>query len=262
MMYKLKNDGRDLIPVSEIESLVISDDPKAITVFRNFLVNALTTGAIKPRSSYGFPVDIGSHFKINEDSLDDLTDDLVREATQPRSITDFAKVVDPRKLKRWARNRMESEAKTAIKDAVLSGFLTQDDVRAFLGTQGIACEWVSIENAGNNSSQDNQQKSLRRNINPHMAASTEGNSIEKPAPRDKQRRQEKAIVEAVKKLGYDPKAIPKAKNGCKGVRSEVREQFTIPGELFVTINTFEGSWERARSYGDIKDAVNHPPSIK
>ena len=143
MMYKFTNDGRDLIPVSEIASLVISDDPKAITVFRNFLVNALTTGAIRPRSSYGFPVDFVTHFKINEDSLDDLTDDLVREATQPRSITDFTKEVDPRKVKRWARNRMGSEAKTAIKDAVLSGYLTQDDVREFLGSQGISCEWIS-----------------------------------------------------------------------------------------------------------------------
>ena len=143
MMYKLKNDGRNLIPVSEIASLVISDDPKAITVFRNCLVNALTIGAIKPRNIYGFKIDIVQRCQPNQDTIDDLTEALVRDLKRPRSIIDIVQEVDPRKVKRWARNKIESEAKTVIKDAVLSGYLTQDDVRAFLGLQGIACEWIS-----------------------------------------------------------------------------------------------------------------------
>lgn len=84
----------------------------------------------------------------------------------------------------------------------------------------------------------------------------------KKQARDKQRRQEKAIVEAVKRLGYDPKAIPKCKNGHSGVRSEVRHTLTIPSELFGTARTYKLAWERTRLLGDIKDAEDHPPSIK
>lgn len=146
MMYKLKNDGRDLIPVSEITSLVMSDDPKAITVFRNCLVNALMIGVIKPRNIYGFQIDIVQRCQPNQDAIDDLAEALVRDLKRPRSITDIVQEVDPRRVKRWARNKMESEAKTVIKDAVLSGYLTQDDVRAFLSSQGIACEWISSQN--------------------------------------------------------------------------------------------------------------------
>lgn len=72
---------------------------------------------------------------------------------------------------------------------------------------------------------------------------------------DKQRRQEQAIVDELKMLGYNPKAFPKSRNGASGVRSEVRDRFVIgEGELFGTINTFRLAWERAKLMGDIKSA--------
>lgn len=177
MMYKLRDDGRHLIPVSDIESLLISDDQKAATIFRNVLIAAITTGKIKPRNSYGFQVDLLPYFQPNEDALDDLTDDLVCEMQRPQSITDFTKDVDPRKVRRWARNRMERDANSAIKDAALSGFLTQDDVGAFLGAQGIACEWVSIESSDQNLSLNTQQKIICSNGNSPPPAGIETNVI-------------------------------------------------------------------------------------
>ena len=88
----------------------------------------------------------------------------------------------------------------------------------------------------------------------HSSPEYSGIDEAKKEPRTKQLQQEKAIVAAVKSLGYYPQSIPKGKNGTRGVRSEVREQFTIrKGELFGTIRTFNGAWERVRQSGDIKD---------
>lgn len=78
-------------------------------------------------------------------------------------------------------------------------------------------------------------------------------NLKNPKPmRDKQRRQEQEIVNAVKRLGHDPQKLPKEKNGSSGVRSQVRKQLTIPGELFGTAKTFESAWDRARLLGEIK----------
>ena len=145
MIYKIKNDGRDLIPIGEIESLVVSADQKSVTVFRNFLMNALTSGKIKPRNSYGFQVDLLPHFQLNADRLDDLTDNLVREISRPRSITDIVNEVDPQKVKRLVRSRMERESKEALKGTVLVGFLSRGDIGAFLDAHGIGHEWVVSE---------------------------------------------------------------------------------------------------------------------
>lgn len=161
MIFKFLDDGRDLVPVGEIESLVISDDQMAVTTFRNFLTSALTSGKIKPRNTYGFQVDLVPHFQLNESALDDLSGDLVREINRPRSITDFARDVDPSKVKRMARTRMEREAQKALKGAVLAGFLAKDDIRAFLESQGIGSEWVSSQSAPTMEASDLQEGSTK-----------------------------------------------------------------------------------------------------
>lgn len=68
--------------------------------------------------------------------------------------------------------------------------------------------------------------------------------------RDKQRRQEKAILSAIRAKGFDPKKIPKWSPGAPGIKSEVRESFTIPGPLFPSIGTYDSAWERLRHGGD------------
>lgn len=252
MIYKLRDDGQPLIQIQNIESIVVSDDKKSVAVFRNVLLNALTMGKIRPRNEYGFQVDLASHYQVDEDALEELTQKSVRAANRPRSITDFVRDVDPTEVKRLARLDMKRFNADGMKQAVLMCYLIKEDISGFLAEQRITYEWVSSES--------NCSEKLTNNELGMAPQSQPINSVE-PRPtattplHDKQRRQEQAIVDELKMLGYNPKAFPKSRNGASGVRSEVRKRFVIgEGELFGTINTFRLAWERAILMGDIKSA--------
>lgn len=65
-----------------------------------------------------------------------------------------------------------------------------------------------------------------------------------------QRWQENEILRVISELEYDAKALPKAKNGRKGVKAEVRK--------IVPLNStgiFDSAWERLRATGEIQDAT-------
>lgn len=140
MIYRLKDDGRKLIPVRDIESIVISNDQKAVAAFFNFLLNDLISGKVKPRNEYGFDVDFGSHFQVNADMVEEVAAKIVEKA-KPRSITDFG--FDPIEARKMATANLQSNAKAQAKTFVLMGYLTKEDIANFLADHGIACEWVS-----------------------------------------------------------------------------------------------------------------------
>lgn len=145
MKFTLTDDGRQLIEIRNIESRVVTDDPKAATVFRNVLLNSLCEGKIKPRNEFGFKIDLLAHFKVSEDAVEELTEITVREINRPRSISDLSKDVDPAKISRQSKERLQRDAKTNLKEAVLIGYVAKDDVIKMLSEHGIACEWVSSE---------------------------------------------------------------------------------------------------------------------
>ena len=76
-------------------------------------------------------------------------------------------------------------------------------------------------------------------------------TIEKPK-QWKLRSQEKAILDTITHLGFDPKSIPKTKSGNAGVKSSVRSHLT-GNDLFVGPTVFEKAWERLRKNKDIND---------
>lgn len=71
---------------------------------------------------------------------------------------------------------------------------------------------------------------------------------EKPLP--KMRQQENAIVDTIKKLGYDPQKLPKNPSGKPGVKAEIREKIQFP-PLFNNANIFDKAWDRLSKYKDI-----------
>lgn len=73
-------------------------------------------------------------------------------------------------------------------------------------------------------------------------------SVVRPLPA--QRFQEQEILRVICELGYDSKALPKRKNGTKGVKAEVRK--IVPMN---TTGIFDGAWERLRANGEIQDAT-------
>lgn len=159
MRYRLKDNGRHLIPIREIESQILSDDPKAVRVFRNFLLNALTSGKVKPRNEYGFEVELGLLSQVTEDAIEKFAENIVREA-KPRSITDFG--IDPTKAKKFAREYLDKDAKLNAKEFVLMGYLTKEDVTSFLAGHGIACEWISSDGTRKQSASNVQPEIIVR----------------------------------------------------------------------------------------------------
>ena len=71
-----------------------------------------------------------------------------------------------------------------------------------------------------------------------------------PKVRRKQRDQEEAIVEEMRRLGYNPLEYPDNDDGLAGVKSEVWATL-IANELFISYGVFDKAWYRARKNGDI-----------
>lgn len=94
-----------------------------------------------------------------------------------------------------------------------------------------------------------------------IAAETTSASTGK-TPRDKQRRQEKKILEVLKALGYTSNALPRNQSGKPGVKHQCWEQAKEDVQLFGTQKTFNSAWERLRADCEIADAFSTPPSKK
>lgn len=75
-------------------------------------------------------------------------------------------------------------------------------------------------------------------------------TIEKP--KQKLPRQEIAILDTIKHLGFDPKSIPKNAGGRPGVKSIVRDHLK-GDDLFVGPTVFDKAWERLRKTEAITD---------
>lgn len=71
--------------------------------------------------------------------------------------------------------------------------------------------------------------------------------------------QEKAILDEIKKLGYDnPRKLPKHKSGGKGVRAEVKASIG-KDQLFRSTTAFKHAWDRLLEDGFIAYDTKHPP---
>jgi len=69
--------------------------------------------------------------------------------------------------------------------------------------------------------------------------------------RDKMRRQERAILDAIAKLGHEPKALPKHTPEA-GVKADVWQVVQASG-LFNNYDIYDKAWYRLRRVGDIRD---------
>lgn len=67
-------------------------------------------------------------------------------------------------------------------------------------------------------------------------------------PAKAHRQQENEILEVLRGLGYDPKALPRNPPGSPGAKARARAQLTF------TSKVFDKAWERLRQFGDIADA--------
>jgi hypothetical protein len=88
------------------------------------------------------------------------------------------------------------------------------------------------------------------------SAPPKGHKNEKKV-RDKMRRQERAILDAIVKLGYDAKAVPKFKFTEAGAKAQVWDAVQNLG-LFDNYDIFDKAWERLRKGKDILDAAPPP----
>jgi hypothetical protein len=260
MTYRLKDDGRNLIPIREIESQILCDDPKAAGVFRNFLLKDLTSGTINPRNEYGFEVELGSLSRVTEIAVEKLADSILRES-KPRSIVDI--VITPAEAKKLAREHLEKDAKLNEKEFVLMGYLTKEDVTSFLAGHRIACEWLLPEGATENTATTIEQAAEPQSTT-EIANAAQSDSLstfpriairDTKRTRTKQVDQQNEIVKIVKDLGYDPLKLPKQRNGLSGVRNEVFKELKIAeGELFGSLKTFDIAWSNCLKMGDLKYA--------
>jgi len=66
-------------------------------------------------------------------------------------------------------------------------------------------------------------------------------------------RQKKAVLDEIKRQGYDPKALPKNSPGLRGVKADIRA--VLDGSsLFDKQSSFDKVWDKLRNKGFIKDA--------
>lgn len=69
-----------------------------------------------------------------------------------------------------------------------------------------------------------------------------------PIPKKKSTRQEQAVLDTLRQLGYDPEALPPLQPGRNWVKAEVRVALA-GSDLFTGITTFDSAWERLRRKG-------------
>lgn len=84
----------------------------------------------------------------------------------------------------------------------------------------------------------------------HEAEAVSG-SCNEGQPKPKAYRQEQAVIDALRELGHDPKALPPLKHGHKWVKSEVWSKLASHTDLFISKRTFDKTWERLSTQKDI-----------
>lgn len=68
----------------------------------------------------------------------------------------------------------------------------------------------------------------------------------------KSKLQDQAILDALCRLGYAPRALPPKRPGAEWVKAEARRELAGRTDLFTT-KTFDATWERLRKSGDIAE---------
>lgn len=83
------------------------------------------------------------------------------------------------------------------------------------------------------------------------SASTQ--NMEEPAKHvPKGQLQEQAMLDALRKLGYTPDALPPKTPGSNWVKAQARRELSSRKDLFTT-KTFDSTWERLRKSGEIAE---------
>lgn len=65
--------------------------------------------------------------------------------------------------------------------------------------------------------------------------------------------QEQAVLEAVRALGYEPRALPRNEQGKAGAKREAWQALKTRSDLFISQGVFTKTWERLRGSGQIAD---------
>lgn len=73
---------------------------------------------------------------------------------------------------------------------------------------------------------------------------------EKPRPRLKMLDQEDAILGEIRRIGHDPKYLPKNQSGKPGIKAKIREALKS-NPLFDGSKVFNHAWDRLRESGEI-----------
>lgn len=90
-------------------------------------------------------------------------------------------------------------------------------------------------------------------------------NVDQPAG-GRHRQQERAILERIVDLGYDPQSLPKNEPGKPGVKALVKAALTRSADgqkLFhhASKTVFPHAWDRLRTFGEIRDAVAGVPQV-
>ncbi len=150
--------------------------------------------------------------------------------------------------------RQHREAKQELDDFQRSdGF--QKALRHYLEAAGPAFERIASATPENQAAAVYQQREAARYEGLKALAKPEsqiGNGAATEQGRPRQgllRQQEQEILTVLRKLGYDPKGLPKRKAGKPGVKATVRAN--LP---HMTESVFKKAWERLRDFDDIVGA--------
>lgn len=81
------------------------------------------------------------------------------------------------------------------------------------------------------------------NLEPQESLPADNNAEISVAQKPRMRAQEEAILDELKRIGYDPKNLPANSPGKPGVKSKVRRVLKVT-KLFIGKNTFKSTWER------------------
>lgn len=104
---------------------------------------------------------------------------------------------------------------------------------------------------------DLSEERLRYEAAPESFATPESRGIEPHATRpfQRQRAQEQVILAALRENGFDPRALPRGRNGIAGVRAAMRKALLQQKTIFQSRRTFDDAWQRLRDDGEIVDAT-------
>lgn len=86
-----------------------------------------------------------------------------------------------------------------------------------------------------------------------------GKKTEQSAARTRLRDQEKAVLQEIERLGYQPSSIPLHQYNQPGVKAAVMKTLVEINPLFPSEKSFKKTWERLRQERSIADSKDSPP---